>query len=99
MDSDLMPARMDSLDEALILFNIFPDQKERRADFVLCQHIQHLRRVARMRTIVEGEGDLAAGGVSAPQDVGVAGLHPCVNAEEVRGEHQLTTNCSDDFSR
>lgn len=99
MDSDLMPASVDSLDETLILFNIFPDQKECRADFVLCQHIQYLRRVARVRTIVEGERDLAAGGVSAPQNIGVAGLHPCVGAEEVRGEHQLTTNCSNDFSR
>ena len=66
MDSDLMSARVDSSHEVLILFNILPDQKECRADFVLRQHIQYLRRVTRMRTIVEGEGDLAAGSMSAP---------------------------------
>lgn len=76
MDSDFMSARVDSLHETLIAFNIFPDQKECRADFVLCQHIQHAWRVARMRTVVEGERDLSAGWVAVPQDVGVAGLHP-----------------------
>lgn len=76
MDSNLMPARVDSLHETLILFDIFPDQKECRTDLVFCQHIQHAWRVARMRTVVEGEGDLAARRVAAPQDVEVAGLHP-----------------------
>lgn len=99
MDPDLVPASVDSLNEALIFFNILPDQKKCRADFVLRQHIQHFWCVARMRTVVEGERDLAAGWVTAPQDVGVAGLHPCVGAEEVRGEHEnLFEFRSADFS-
>ncbi len=88
VDSDPMSLRVDSLHQMLILFNLAPDQEKRRADFVLCQHVQHPRRVARMRTIVEGEGDLAARWVAAPERIGVAGLHPCVEAEEQRGEHQ-----------
>lgn len=76
MDSDFMPASVDSLYEILIAFNIFPDQKECRVNVMLRQHIQHARRIARVRTVIECQGDLVAGWVAAPQDVGVAGLHP-----------------------
>lgn len=39
MDSDLMPASMDLLHKALIILNIFPDQKECRTDVVFLQRV------------------------------------------------------------
>jgi len=60
MQRELMSALMDLLHKMWILFNVFPDQEERRMDVMLCQHIQHLRCVARMWAIVKGQCDLAA---------------------------------------
>ena len=41
---------------------------------MLCQHIQNLWRVARMRTIVEGEGDLGARSVAVKENCGMTAL-------------------------
>src|SRR5690606_34823270 len=67
VDSETVSLCMDSLHEMLVLFNLAPDQEKRGADIVLCQRLQHSRRVARVRTVVEGEGELAAGRVAAPK--------------------------------
>lgn len=60
VDSDLMTALMNFFYEPGIILRILADEKERRTDTVLCEHIQYLRRVAQMRTVVEGQRDLAA---------------------------------------
>jgi hypothetical protein len=58
-----MSALMDLPNKMWMPLDILPDQKERCADVMLCKYIQYLRRVAWVRTVVEGQRDLAAGGV------------------------------------
>lgn len=58
-----MSALMNSFHKLRILFNASPDQKECGADVVLRQHIQNPGRIARMRTVVKGEGKSAAGDI------------------------------------
>ena len=54
MQRELMSALVDLFHKLWVTLNTLPDQEERRMDVVLCQHVQHLRRVARVRTVVEG---------------------------------------------
>lgn len=87
MDADSMSVLVDLLHKIWILLHILPDQKERGADLVLCQHLQYLRRVLRVRTIVEGQRDLAAGTISLPQDGGIFFLLSAIEAEAKRVSH------------
>ena len=47
-----------------IAFRVLSDQKERCMDRMLCQCLQHTRRVPGMRPIVKGQGDPAPGAIS-----------------------------------
>ena len=47
-----------------ITLRLLPDQKERRIDIMFRQNLQHTRRIARMRPIVERQGDLAPGAIA-----------------------------------
>ena len=68
VDAELMSALVDLFYQVRIFFNMFPDQKERGVDVMLCQHLQHPRRVRRMRTIIKSQCDLAARPISLPED-------------------------------
>ena len=57
----LVSVLMDLSHKIWMPLNLVSDQEECGADVVLRQRIQHLRRVARVRTVVEGQRDLAAG--------------------------------------
>ena len=81
MDAESMSALVDLPDQMRISLHIFPHQKERGADLVLCQRLQHLRRVLWVRTIVEGQRDLPAGTVSLPQDGGIFFLLGMIETE------------------
>ena len=59
MDAELVSALMDLLYKVRVLLGIFPDQKEGSTDIVFCQRLKHLRCIFGVRTIVEGQGDLA----------------------------------------
>lgn len=76
MDSDLVPALVDLPHQWFGVLNILSDEEKRRANIMLCQHLQHPRRIARMRAVVEGERDLAAGWVTTPKYFEMAQLHP-----------------------
>jgi hypothetical protein len=71
---ELMSALMDLSHKVWMPFNFMSDQKESRADIMLCQYIHHLRRVARMWTIVEGQCDLRACSVAVEKNSGMASL-------------------------
>jgi hypothetical protein len=62
MQRGLMSVLVDLLHNLRIVLDAAADQKEGRSDVMPCQNIQYLRRVARMRAIVKGQRDLAAGG-------------------------------------
>lgn len=64
MQRRLMSALVEPSHKIWMPLDFVSDQKERGADFMLRQRLQHPRRVARMRTVVEGEGDLGEGGGS-----------------------------------
>lgn len=93
VDTETVSLRVDLLHKMAILSNLVTDQEERRADIVLCQHIQYSRRVARMRTVVEGESELAAGRIAAPERIGMAGLHPIVEAKKWGCYQWMDSNC------
>ena len=59
VDAELMSALVDLRDQMRILLGMLSDQKERSVDVVLRQHLQYLRRVLRVRTVIEGQRDLA----------------------------------------
>ena len=60
VNRELMPTLVDPLYELWITFDALPDQKKCRMDAVRCKYLQHLRRISRMRTVVEGQRDRAA---------------------------------------
>lgn len=82
-----MSALMDSSHKLWILLDASSDQKECGEDFVLRQRIQHLRRVARMRTVIEGQRDLAARGISKKENAGMASLQVLVHGAKEQREH------------
>ena len=84
---ELMPALVNPFHKMRMSLNALPDQKERGVDTVLCQHVQHLGRVARMRAIVKGQGDLAAGGIPKKENAGMASLQVLVHGAKERREH------------
>lgn len=81
VDAESMSVLVDLPDQLRISLHMFSYQKERSADFVPCQRLQHLRGVFRVWTIVEGQRDLAAETVSLPQDGGISFLLGAIEAE------------------
>jgi hypothetical protein len=55
-----MPALTNLAQQVVALLGISPDQVKRPVNIMLCQHIQHARRIAQMRPVVEGQGHSAA---------------------------------------
>ena len=84
---ELMSALVDLIHKMRMSLDALSDQKERGADIVLCQNVQHLRRVARMRAIVEGQCDLTAGGIPKKENAGMASLQVLVNGTKEWCEH------------
>lgn len=90
VECKLMSTVMDLLHEMWISLNAFSDQKERGTDVMLRQYVQHLGCVARMRSIVEGQCDLRAGGIPIKQDAGAASLQVPIYGADEGCEH---SNC------
>ena len=63
MHGELVSVLMDLFHKVRVALRALSNQKERRLDLILCQNIQHLRRVAGMWPIVKGQGDLATGDI------------------------------------
>jgi hypothetical protein len=60
MNSDLMSGFMYLFYKMRLLLREFSNQEKCGMDVVFGQHIQHLRRVVRMRAIVKGQREFAA---------------------------------------
>lgn len=54
VNAELMSALVDLCYQMRVLLNMFPDQKERPADILLCQHLQNLWCVLGVWTVVKG---------------------------------------------
>jgi len=63
MQRELVSILMDLFYKMRIAFHALSDQKECRPDVVPCKRLQYARRIPRMRSIVKGQGDLAAGAI------------------------------------
>jgi len=74
MNAELMSVLVDLPDQLWILLNILADQKESGTGFMLCQHLQDLWCILRVRSIVESQRDLAAGTISLPENGWIAFL-------------------------
>jgi hypothetical protein len=64
MQSQLMPALMDLLDQLWMSLGMLANQMECSAHTMPIQHIQNAQCITRVRTIVKGQRDLAAGRVA-----------------------------------
>ena len=60
MNSDLMPALVNLPYKIQVAFQTLSDQEKSCLNFKLRQNFKNSWRVARMRTVIEGQGDLAA---------------------------------------
>lgn len=87
MQSQLMSALVDLSHKIWILFYALSDQEESSADTVLRQHIQHLGRVARVRTVVEGQRDRGTGRVTKKENAGMASLQVLIHGAKEWREH------------
>jgi hypothetical protein len=83
MQCQLMSSVMDLFDQALMLFGMFSHQMKCSAHIVFLQHIEQARRIAQMRSIVEGQGDGAIRSSAIEQDVGIAVL--CSSIQMMKG--------------
>jgi hypothetical protein len=97
VDPDLVPAFVNFTYKVRDAFHIPADQKKRGADTMVRKHIQHTRRIARMRTVVEGQRDRSARFVPMPKRGWVAFLHRTVKLEQGPGDQ--SSNFTRNYSR
>src|SRR5207237_5284968 len=66
--ADIMAMREDLLNQIRMRFDFLPDQKKRCVNAMCIEDFQASRRVLRVGTIVEGDGNLIAREVTVPND-------------------------------
>src|SRR5262245_49391620 len=75
MDARLMSALMDLAYQICVFFDGLADQEKCGLSVMLCQRFEHSRRIAWMRAIIEGQGDLGTCFIAMPENLRVFSLH------------------------
>jgi len=88
MNSNLMSLLVNLPHKIQVPFQTLSDQEKSCLNFILRQNFENSWRVAQMRTVIEGQRDLAVRWIPAPEGCRVFLLDPSVKVKERLGDQR-----------